>query len=503
MGLENDFKFHQSAETVNAGVELSEIVTALRNDAEFFINFFLGDELTHAVPEFHKESWDYLNAQNISRFALALPRGHAKTTLAKLVVVWYLLFTDVRFVIYVSNTHAMAAAACKDIINYMRSINFTQVFGDIIFSVEQDAKGNYEFELGYIDGQGLPRSKKCILKAFGAGQQVRGLNIDNVRPQLAVVDDLEDNENTATPELILKLRGWFFGPFYKAMAIKNKIIYLGNMLSAQSLLYHFCENSDQWHSMRFGCLRSDGTPLWNDMWPIEKIKADFLEYQKLGLTGKWFAEMMNMPMADGNLLIAADEIYYVPQLVPGEQEAAFITIDSAISQKEHADFTAICVHVLKDGLWRTVEYMVGRYSPDQIFWLLVELCLKWQTRIVGMQRTAFEMAFKFLFEVLMTVHSQHFEICLIEHGNRSKHERISIWCSLMRRKQWAINEGEYAITEQLLMYDPAKKTNRDDLADSASMGATMIEVYLPAILSAYTIDATGWQVRGELAVSRI
>src|SRR3546814_15220900 len=76
------------------------------------------------------------------------------------------------------------------------------------------------FELTTPEG----RVKKCILRAVGAGQQMRGINIDNQRPDMAVVDDVEDNENTESELLQKKLDRWISGPFLKALARRKKVI---------------------------------------------------------------------------------------------------------------------------------------------------------------------------------------------------------------------------------------------------------------------------------------
>lgn len=470
-------------------MSVGEIVSALQGDCRFFLNFFLANELTLPVPEFHIRTWEYLTRLDIPQVALALPRGHAKTTLAKLAVVWHWLFTPIRFVVYVSNTHSIAAEACKDIANYITSDNFVSVFGVIEREVWQDQKGFYKFKLRYIDSAGKVREKFCILKALGAGQQIRGMNIDNIRPELAIEDDIEDDDNTASIPLIKKTARWQFGAFLKAMSRKNfKLIYIGNMLSNQSLLYHFCEKSAEWHSLRYGCILANGEPLWPDLWPVDKIKADFEQYRARNLTGLWMAEMMNLPMAEGNLLIESDDIPYAPYLVPGDQQAAFLTIDPAISEKTWADDRAIAVHALSpNGYWQIVEWVTGKFPPDHMFWVVVELCQRWSTRVVGIEQAGYQMALKFLFETLGAVHHQHFDIVEIPHKNKSKVERLAVWCALMRKRQWVLNEGDFAITEQLLSFDPTKKTNIDDLIDACSMGVTMVDMYLPSIMETYSV----------------
>jgi hypothetical protein len=488
-------------------MSVGEIVAALRDDCTFFMNFFLAEELSFPVPAFHPSTWEYMTRVSVEQVAIALPRGHAKTTLAKLAAVWYLLFTPFRFIIYVSNTHTVAAEACRDIMNYIRSDNFVSVFGLVEFEVMQDQKGFYKFRLRYIDAAGQVKEKYCILKALGAGQQIRGLNIDNTRPQLAIVDDLEDNDNTATPLMIKGLSAWFFGPFAKALSRQHrKIIYIGNMLSNKSLLYDFCENAQDWHSLRYGCLLGNGEPLWPDMWSLEKIKADYESYRRRNLLHLWFAEMMNLPIAEGNLLIDGDDIPYAPPMIPGEQTAAFITIDPAISDKTWADQCAIVVHALSpNGYWQIAEVVAGRFQLNEVFWLIVELSAKWQTRVVGIEQAGFQMALKFLFETLSAVHHQYFDIVEIPHKNQAKVQRLAVWCSFLRKKEWVLNEGEYVITEQLLSFDPMKKANRDDIIDACSMGVVMINLYLPAIMESHAMMPARdmYKVRSGREVARI
>jgi len=496
-----EMAFRKPAETVGIQMDAGQILWNLKHSGRFFIQFFLGEELEFDIPDFHLESWELLTMPDILNIALALPRGHAKTTLMKLAVVWHFLFSPYRFAVYLSNTLAIASEACKDIINYLQSDNFVSMFGAVLFQTAQDTRGFYKFKLYIPDGTGNSIEKFCILRALGAGQQVRGMNVDNTRPELACVDDLEDDENTATALLQRKIISWFYGPFMKALTRRRpKIMYAGNMLSNKSILYHIVVKSDLWHSIRYGCLKSDGTPLWEDLWSKDAIRADYLEYQKLGLVARWFAEMMNMPMAEGAGLIEGSQIPYASPLVPGEQEAAFVTVDPAISKEVWGNDTAIAVHALMNGVWHITEFVTGKYQPDQLFLMLVELCHKWNTRAVGVEAAGYQKVLKFVFDVLAQMYNQSFETHLVPHKNRSKTERLVAWCSLLRKGVWVLEEGDFAITEQLLQYDPLKTNNVDDLIDACAQGPTMVELYLPSIMERYEVDparfaiSTGYSV---------
>src|SRR3546814_15606201 len=158
-----------------------------------------------------------------------------------LAVVWYFRYTNHRFCVYLSNTNTIAKNACKDIIGYLKSPNSIAVFGEIKMIKESETDSLWIFELTTPEG----RVKKCILRAVGAGQQMRGINIDNQRPDMAVVDDVEDNENHESELLQKTLDRWIFGPFLKALARRKKVIWLGNMLQKTSLLARLSQRTNR------------------------------------------------------------------------------------------------------------------------------------------------------------------------------------------------------------------------------------------------------------------
>lgn len=495
MTAEDPRFFKSAAETTLVQHTAEEVIALLESDAEFFINFYISEELEFPVPEFHKTSWRLLTSTAMRRIALALPREHAKTTLAKLAVVWYLLFTPYRFILYVSNTLTIAAEACKDIVNYMRSDNHLSVFGPLEFITQQDQRGFYKFKLKRTVG-GKVVEKICILKPLGAEQQVRGLNIDNERPELAVVDDLESRKDeTGRPinidTMIKKRKKWFYSDFMPALSKRmRKIIYLANLISNKSLIHSFCQDQSGWEYMRFGMLLSDGKPLWPDQWSLEEIRQLYLEYQREGMIAVWFAEYMNIPIAEGDGLIDGGDIPYMPPIVPGEQEAAFITIDLSSKQNKWNDDVAIVCHALKNNVWRIVDTVAGKFKPDQIWLLMLEMAIKWNTRVVGIEDAGFQVYLKFIFEIFMVQYNQSFEFIMVPHHNVSKTQRIMAWTSALKKKIWALEEGDFAITEQLLAYDVSKTNNSDDIIDSCSMGLTMVNEYMPSIMQQFTIQGS-------------
>jgi len=458
-------------------INKAHILAALEHDAEFFIQFFLEDELTFPVPEFHKDIFYLMTLREVTRFVCAIPRDHAKTTLAKLAAVWYFLFTDYRFIVYMSNTATIAVPATNDIVNFLESDNFKLTFGPVEWIKKQDGVGFYIFKIG---------DKTCILRAMGAGQQVRGINVDNKRPQLAILDDIEDNDNIATEPLFRKLKQWFYGPFRKALdKFHNKIIHLGNMINVKSLLNEHC-NSEFWHSRRYGCILANGKPLWPDAWTLDKLKRDFVEYSLAGMSDIWFAEMMNLPLARGKGLIKAEDIFYAPACLPGDIEYGFLTLDLAISEKAWAHQTVLVVHGWTGAFWQIVEYeMYTGIDPVTLFTHVKAMMTKWHVRVCGIEDEAYQASLKFVFRHLTLMDGMdetQMMFVPLSTGKKQKVLRLAPWAGLIKAGQYALTEGEFMMTQQLLMYDPLKKNNDDDAIDAAAYGPQMTAAYLDEII---------------------
>jgi hypothetical protein len=468
-------------------VNVRELRALLRVDCELFVEFFLNDQLDMPVPEFHKEIWGLLTDTEKERILLAIPRDHAKTTLAKLVVVWYWLFTTHRFCAYLSNTNAIAKGACKDIIEFLNHPNFVQVFGKVDMIKASENESLWIFDLPLANG----KKKRCILRAVGQGQQMRGINIDNQRPDISVVDDVEDNENTDSEFQQKALDKWIFGPFLKALARKKKIIWLGNMLSKTSLLARLSRNH-RWNPVVFGALIKNHItgvlePLWPGKWTVEALKDDFKEYRENGLIETWMCEMMNMP-GHGENGFTADQFFYQAAPTPDGCAAAWISVDPAFGIEAHNDETAICVHVIPrdSGVPMTVACVHGHWDEAQMFQEILNLASYWNAWVWGIEAVAAQRVLIALFNLLLAQrHMLHRVqmIPLMAGKGDPKVSRIRAAISLMAKKEWAIHDGDVDITQQALEYNFKKKNPADDLIDSFAYGPMMMNNHLPLIMA--------------------
>ena len=65
----------------------------------------------------------------------------------------------------------------------------------------------------------------------GANQKLRGIKYNNTRPDIVIIDDLENDENVATRDQRQKLFSWFMKALLKCGSPITTFVYIGTILS--------------------------------------------------------------------------------------------------------------------------------------------------------------------------------------------------------------------------------------------------------------------------------
>ncbi len=217
-------------------------------DLSYFGRAYLRHYFVRKSPKFHKELdgiWEngvmkgkdpMLEAKRISRMdgtrqAVAAPRGHAKST--------NLTFKDgLHAVLYGYKHYILILSDSSD-----QAEGFLE---DIKTELEDNADILMDF--GSLEGKKVWRTGTILTKtdvkveAIGSGKKVRGRKHRNWRPDLIVLDDIENDENVNTPEQRKKLKNWFDKAVSKAGDTYTDIVYIGTILHYDSLLSNVLKN---------------------------------------------------------------------------------------------------------------------------------------------------------------------------------------------------------------------------------------------------------------------
>lgn len=296
-------------------------------DMAYFGRAYLPHYFSRPSPQFHAELdtlWregvlkgvvpigddaKLVDAQDGCRRATAAPRGHAKSTnLTFKGSLHAALYRYKRYIIILSDTSDQAngfLSAIKDELEDNGAIR--EDFGDLTGGVWR--------ENVIITSQGVR------IDAIGAGQKIRGRKHKNWRPDLMVLDDIENDENVRTVEQRKKLENWFYKAVSKAGDTYTDIVYIGTLLHYDSLLAKVLKNP-AYRSVKYKAVQSFSTsPLW-ETW--ESIYTD-LGNEGRELEAKKFFEKNREEMLAGTKVLWEEKLSYYDLMVTrvSEGEASF------------------------------------------------------------------------------------------------------------------------------------------------------------------------------------
>lgn len=189
---------------------------------------------------------------NGDRQADAAPRGNAKSTWTTLVfVLWCAAYKKRKFPLIVSET----AAQSEDFIQFIKA--------------ELDMNERLKQDFPELCGEGpIWRADTIItrngvkIRGAGAGQKLRGMRHGSRRPDLVLVDDLENDEAVESPDQRKKLEKWFFKALMKIGQKDTVYIVIGTVLHYDSLLSNLLIKPG-WKGRKFkAVLKYSQSKLW-------------------------------------------------------------------------------------------------------------------------------------------------------------------------------------------------------------------------------------------------
>ena len=311
------------------------------------------------TPDFHKELWDLCCSEH-NLVAIAAPRGHAKSTAISLGYVMAMaLFRQARFIVLVSDTEPQAQMFLGSIKQHLESnAHLRQLFGVVGLPKNNETDIICELSDGY----------QFRIVAKGSGQRVRGINWNNLRPDLIVCDDLENDEIVLNIESRDKFKRWFFGALLPCRSPKGKVRVVGTIIHMDGVLNKLMPNpwskytridglktfdvnpKAAWKSYLYKAHDEDYTHiLWKDRWPKEALKAEYDRLSQLGYPELYAQEYLNNPIDESTAFFRKTDFGYITEaqkqdIAEGKLPLLFYAgVDLAISEKERADYSVFFI----------------------------------------------------------------------------------------------------------------------------------------------------------------
>jgi len=335
----------------------------------------------------------------------------------------------------------------------------------------------------------------------GRGQAIRGTKFISQRPNVILIDDLEDEEAVNTPEQRQITQNWFDFDVTDALSVENRhhiaiaaprgggkstlfllmitylilfpqrvstslLAFIGTILHDDSMLNkliakksEYADKYSEWQALKFKALTDDKS-IWQERMPLDQL----LEEKRKDLY-KFSREKQNEPIPIGAGMFKKD--YFVTWETLPEVANYYLTVDLACTDKEYSDYTVIMVTCVDPtNTIYVVEYTRHRYAdPDEILNEIFRLADKYpNVKSIGIEKTAFQ---RFLIvnflkaQKLRPLGKKRYSVCELK-ADRDKTRRIAELQPWFSTKQILIRHTMVELQEELLMFP---KATHDDVAD--------------------------------------
>lgn len=387
----------------------------LATDEAFFSKAIFPDHIKGSVPLFHNQVYSIYNSE-AEKIALAAPRDHAKSTITCLIhVLFRVLHRKSSFVVIISNTKPNAKLFLDDI---KTQVEFNSRLRHYYGNLKDPNKWTEDdIELCFDPADPMKNAK---IMARGAGQQVRGLKWRGRRPDLIILDDIEDEENTGTADQREKILKWFDGSVIPACAPGGQIIVIGTVLHYDSLLAQLLnvEKYPEFVSTKFRAINEKKSgerfALWEARYSLERLLRMRRVYAKRGRLHIFMQEFQNEAISEElrTFKRSYKRTYagYVIRDVTGQSWLVVtarngvelvapevlplsigVGIDLAVSRRSRADYTVLQVLGTdpRNRAYR-LETVRGRFTPKEVLDHIFDLNKRYKPDLFGIETNAFQ-----------------------------------------------------------------------------------------------------------------
>ena len=485
---------------------------------EFYLKFAKDIEpgiFEHKTPRLHIELIDFIDGPEQYK-AAAVFRGAGKSTLLnKIYVAAQIYFKAEPFIMIASSNEDKALNFLEAVKNIIDKAS-AKGYGIRRGKIWNKDKIEVLVDTGQKDKNGKNIEKKCYVISISAGQDPRGANINNIRPTLIIIDDLESKNGQygiSSKSNRQKLRGWFYADLLPALhPTKGKIVIIGTILHDDSILNNIINpkesneeaNKFSWKTIKIPIIK-DGISAWPSRFPLEKIKQIKSLLASKGMSNEFYQEYMCAAIDPQKAIFKREYFKYFKELVfdidkpfttvnvtdgvntkslkirkakgiitqDNEQISLsdcriFTTID--LASDKGRDQTAIVTSAIdrKNRIF-IIDISSGFWTPFEKSVKIIEIYLTFLPDRIGIEKAGMQNDFFYTIDVIQKLTGVRLPIDGLSHQGKAKNTRISNLEPYYRTGQIYHNANLNATDEleaQLLSFDPEAESKSDDIMDA-------------------------------------
>lgn len=445
-------------------LDRQQVVAALRASLDFLAAVAIPQVYRFGFPPIFQAIWQLIcdaaaQKEGEEYLAIGIPRGFAKTVFLKLFVLYLILFSDRKFILINCNTMPLAENFIADVIGLLDNPNIVGTFGNWRLAVEVDRQDFKKFSF---------LGRDIVLMGVGTEGSVRGANVNYVRPDVMIMDDMQTREEAESPATAKAQLLWMLGTLMLAKAPERCLfIFVGNMYPVEGSILRKLKHMPEWKSFITPAILEDGNSIWPELKPVPRLLMDLEMLRSAGEEHIFYAEIQNDEEAGTRSGVDTTLIKTSP---PGWEEQfahrGCVIIDPSLGKKK-SDDVAIGVILWFDETPVLWELAVGKFNPLDTIKTALKLCHKYQLQAVGIESVAYQQTLGFWLRHVCDQHGiEPPEVCELYPGGMPKNARIVQMFKLLVSGTLQLHPTvRNIVVNQITMFNRDKTVNKDDILD--------------------------------------
>jgi phage terminase large subunit-like protein len=459
-----------------------ELVDLAAVDSEFYCRQFFPQTVRQPFAPFHHDAWEKLESE--ARLVnLLMFRGSGKTSHCRLYTSKSIAYGMSRTILYTGKSEGHALRSTSWIKkNVENNRHWTETFGIRPGSKWQDT----EFEI--IVGQ---EEISIWVMAAGITGSIRGLNRDDYRPDLIVLDDVLDDENAHTLEQREKIKNLVYGALMESLAPKSeaphaKMVGLNTPQNKGDFAVEALKDPG-WLSAVYGCFTKDTRNLpveyQESSWP-ERFSSEELRKEKHSAAAR---NMLSVFLREKECKLISSETasFRVPWLKKYSQHPEPIVTVYAIDPVPppsdvalakglaNNDFEAHVVWGAAGDKRFLLDYALMRgHEPTWSIKTFFEMQMRWRPIKTLVESVAYQRTLAWLLRKAMDQRRQWYAVEELIDRRKKYNRIITAHNGLAAAGRMYIRHDHTDFLEQFGQYP---QSQHDDLLDASSMALSALE----------------------------
>lgn len=472
-------------------VSIDEIVRLSAVNGPFFSHSFFPKTVRQATPRFHEEMWEGLDNPTRRYLNYIVFRDGAKTTLLRLFTAKRIAYNVSRTILYVGASEAHAARSIQWL---RRQIEFNNLYRGT-FDLRPGKKWQEtEIEIHHgVDDQPI------WVLGVGITGNIRGINFDDYRPDLIILDDILTDENSATQEQREKIANLVFGALKESLAPmsedpNSKMAMLVTPQHREDVS-SLARSDPQFYTVVAGCWTPEtmDSPVeeqessWLERYPSEVLRADKRAAIARNRLSVFLREKECRLVSPETSSFRSEWLKFYPEAEKPKGLYCILAIDPVPPPSETQmkkalrgkDYEAIVVWGRKGPDYFQLDEVTNRgHQPNWTIAKVLEFCLIYRPAAIVVEAVGYQRVLKGLLEAEMA-RRQIFWPVIPYVDPRAKFTRITgVFSGPASQGHIWVSEKHSLFPAQFSTYGPTY-SDHDDVIDAGAIALSkLVNPYL-------------------------